>query len=98
MLNEKYDNRVMVGWTAKGVINNDFMIQKYVPNLSGGVGSDALGMVVMDSASAHCTEIVKNKFESSDLLPTVIPGGITSRVHFVDTDYAPTHRSLHGRY
>ena len=87
-----------MGWTAKGIINSDFMCQKYAPHLRGAVGSDALGMVVIDSASAHCTELVNNKFESSDLLPAVIPGGFTSWLQFIDTDYASTHRSLHSRY
>ena len=84
-----YDKCVRVAYQANAVVDTIWFLQKYLPvwkRWHAKPGSQKL--LMYDSAYAHLAKTVKHEFDESDTLLSVVPGGLTPILQFVDTDTA----------
>ena len=96
--NEKYDERVVVWWTPKGVINSATMINvaDHVAKTTSQHGPKPW-LIILDSARSHLTKTTLDKFYKKGCAVSVIPAGCTSWLQYIDTDVASVYRALHSR-
>ncbi|KAJ9459291.1 hypothetical protein DIPPA_29905 [Diplonema papillatum] len=96
---EKYDTRVKVIWTPKGVVNSETMVNHVVPHVKKWCekAGCATTLVILDCATSHLTSASLTSFFSSRLPVAVIPAGMTSWLQWVDVFFAASYRSRHAK-
>jgi hypothetical protein len=89
-----FESSALVLGTDTGVMTADLMIRNVIPHLATQIAGVGRTLVVLDSARSHITEEVIAAFKQRNLVPCVIPGGMTQFLQFVDTDWAAQYRRL----
>ena len=72
------------GSTTEQIMLNDY-IPKVLSKRPGGFFNSLSTLLIMDSATSHATEAVRNRLGEKRIDPKIIHGGLTPLIQFLDT-------------
>ena len=74
------------------------MLNDYIPKVlskrPGGFFNSLSTLLIMDSATSHATEAVRNRLGEKRIDPKIIHGGLTPLIQYLDTH---VNKSFNGR-
>ena len=95
---EHHSGNVVVTWTKSGVMNTKCMLEVVLPTIRKKCDERGIGKLhlIMDSCRSHTPKSVIEECYRLGLYTTIVPGGMTSYVQWVDVYFAAKYRSIHA--
>ncbi|GMH34816.1 hypothetical protein BSKO_02677 [Bryopsis sp. KO-2023] len=91
-----YDKRVKVVFQPNAVICQTLMVNEYIPLFKRSMSDEHAKLLVLDTATSHCTKEVKEKFMEARTVPVFVPGGCTSHVQYLDVFFFGMMKKAYG--
>ena len=98
--NEYYDPSTLRAWTPKGVVNQTFIKNFFLPLVAAAMKEHnvSTGMAIFDSCRSHLTKDVINSICAMGCIPAVVPPSTTSDLQWIDTNWGGPYKQNHWTF